>query len=395
LSDSSYSNAKRSAIASVKPSARQTALRVVLLADGQALHNYGPVLRRLSVGLIDEVAELSLLCIGHSNLLDFVPSPPVRLFTETRTYYETTIRTEVADRKVSISSPKISLIDFIRPQRRDNRLALTLSPYRPTLLHALSERQARLARHLSKQLQIPYIVSILSQTQGRLSISANRCGQILPCFSSIARKIRQHHPELSSRVRLLPIGTHVNSTPCCFAHDQRTPQLFCSADFEHGKGLFELINSAKRLTKMGYSFHLTLSGKGTAERELRRRVRLIWENDAYKMVLNAIDIFIQPWPEKTWRPQLLEAMSVGNAVAASADADSDIIIDGKTALTFEFNDEQAITKTLHNLLKDHQYARSIAGQCQNFLRKHFLASQMINRLAQAYRQAVQLKIDQA
>ncbi|MCK5270263.1 MAG: hypothetical protein KAJ46_05735, partial [Sedimentisphaerales bacterium] len=50
-------------------------LRVVQLADNEALRSYGPVLRRMTVGLIDEVSDLSLLCLETSPMLEHVPSP--------------------------------------------------------------------------------------------------------------------------------------------------------------------------------------------------------------------------------------------------------------------------------------------------------------------------------
>ena len=60
-----------------KSTTEPAALRVVLLGDNNALHSYGPVLQRMTVGLIDEVGDLSLLCMENSNLLKHVPSPPV------------------------------------------------------------------------------------------------------------------------------------------------------------------------------------------------------------------------------------------------------------------------------------------------------------------------------
>ncbi|MCK5270788.1 MAG: hypothetical protein KAJ46_08390, partial [Sedimentisphaerales bacterium] len=55
--------------------AEPTKLRVVQLADSEALRSYGPVLRRMAVGLIDEVHDLSLLCLEASPMLEHVPSP--------------------------------------------------------------------------------------------------------------------------------------------------------------------------------------------------------------------------------------------------------------------------------------------------------------------------------
>lgn len=389
-----------------KVAAESITLRVVLLADDDVLRSYGPVLRRIAVGLIDEAADINLLCTGTSPLLNHLPCPPVRLIKETTSYYETTVRVEIAERMVSIKSPKVSF-DYLWPSRRVLRLAQILGQYKPTLIHALSEKQAPLARKLSKQMAIPYVVSILAHSLENLSISNTRCGQILPCFSSSARKLRQHHPQLSSRVHFLPIGTHVDSKPCCFEHGQRRAQLFCCVPLDQEHGLVDLINAAWRLRNMGHKFHLTLAGKGSAEYDLRRHVKklgliqcvhfvsplekMIADNDAYKEVLQSVDIFIQTWPNKQWRPELLEALSVGNAVIAVEQDHNDLIINKHTALTVPFRNEQALAQTLDRLLKDRDYCRSLAKQGQDYVRKHFLASDMVTRLTHAYRQALQFK----
>jgi glycosyltransferase involved in cell wall biosynthesis len=109
------------------------------------------------------------------------------------------------------------------------------------------------------------------------------------------------------------------------------------------------------------------------------------------MVLSAIDIFVQSWPEKLWYPPLMEAMSAGNAVVAAGGVNNDLIINNKTALTFPFHNESALTDALDRLLKDQSYARTLARQGQQYLRKHFLASQMITHLAKAYRHAIKIK----
>ena len=158
---------------------------------------------------------------------------------------------------------------------------------------------------------------------------------------------------------------------------------------------------------MGHKLNLILSGSGPAEHELRRQVKqlnlintihftppietMISVSDAYKAVLQSVDIFIQPWPSRLWHPPLLESMSVGNAVIIADGIKNDLLINGKTAITVPFHDEQALTDSLDKLLKDPIYAQNLAKQSQDYLRKHFLASQMIARLAKAYRQALKTR----
>ena len=384
-------------------------LRVVQLADNEALRSYGPVLRRMAVGLIDEVGDLSLLCLGTSPMLKHVPSPPVRLIKQTKRYHQPTYYSNFINREITITAPRFGLFEMLRPLKQAKRIEEILAPYKPTLLHAMSERQARLAQHLSQLLNIPYVVSLLSLQNNEVSLFDKRCGKILPCNSHLARQVRRNQPELADRIQLLPIGTHVSDQSCCFSHGQRQAQLFCCGRLEYRYGFPELINSLKRLSEMGYAFHATISGQGPAEHDLRRQVSMLKldqrvhfvppiemmlsGSDAYKAVLQTVDIFIQPWPDTAWRPELLESMSVGNAVVVANGVKNDLVIEGKTALTIPFHNEQALTDKVEQLLKDREYARRLAQCSQAYLRKHFLASRMITRLARAYREALQTKIN--
>ncbi|MCK4627692.1 MAG: glycosyltransferase family 4 protein [Sedimentisphaerales bacterium] len=384
-------------------------LRVVQLADSEALYSYGPVLRRMAVGLIDEVGDLSLLCLEASPMLKHVPSPPVRLIKQTKRYHQPTYYSNFINREITVTAPRFGLFEKLRPLKQAKRIGEILAPYKPTLLHAMSERQTRLTQHLSQLLDIPYVVSLLSMQNSEVSAFDKRCGRILPCNSYLARQVRLNQPELADRIQLLPIGTHVSDQPCCFDHGQRQAQLFCCGRLEYRHGFPELINSLKRLSDMGYNFNMTLSGRGPAEHNLRRQVSelnlnqrvhfvppiemMLSASNAYKAVLQTVDIFIQPWPNIAWRTELLESMSVGNAVVVANGVKNDLVLEGKTALTIPFHNEQALTDKVEQLLKDREYARLLAQRSQTYLRKHFLASRMITRLAKAYREALQTKVN--
>lgn len=388
-------------------SAGPALLRVVLLADDLSLQHYGPVLRRLSIGLLDEVSDLSLFCTGTSDLLQHVPSPPVRLITESRGYTEPPQANATA-RQLAMVTPCFDIYDYFLPQRRIQRIAQALQPFKPALLHALSERQAQLARRLSKRLAIPYVLSILALEPDHLNFSPHRCGAILAGSSYLTRQIRGLYPALASRIHYLPIGTHVTDKPACFSREGNVPVLFCSCPLERDKGLPVLILALKKLLEQGLAPHLLIAGKGPDEYLLRRLVRqcgvsdqvhfipplrcLTRDNEAFKAVLKTVDIFVQTCPVKMWQPELLEAMSVGNAVIAVDSRQNDLILPEKTALTVPFQQTQALTEALRRLLTDRPLACRLALQAQDHLRKHFLASHMISRMAQTYRRAAALKI---
>jgi glycosyltransferase involved in cell wall biosynthesis len=387
---------------------RATPLRVVLLADNLTLEAYGPVLRRLAVGLIDELAELSLVCLDSSRLLDFLPSPPVRLITQASPQ-STLVSRSVANttRQAAIPAPTIGWTKKLFPNQQIKPLAKLLTDYKPTLIHAMSEKQISFATQLSQALGIPYLISLLSEDKISSSDLQDCCAAILPTSTALVKKIRQNHPHLANRTQRLPIGTHVADKTACFSRDQSFVRIFCCSPLENNLGLSQLINAVKRASNNGSDLQLTLCGYGSAQQDLRHQVKkldlaaqvtflppiseMISISDAFKVVLSEADIYIQPGPATHWQPELLEAMSVGCAVIIAQDQESDLIINRKTALTSPAQDENALFEALNSLLADHAAAQTLAQNAQKHLKKHFLVSQMISTLVEAYKQATELK----
>ncbi len=388
------------------------AIRVVLLTEHKVLVNYGPILRRLGVGLFDEVGDLTFLSQDASPLLARLPCPPVRLIRQSRRMDEQSFHITGASRDIIITTPQLRILDRFWPQRQAEHIAETLVTFKPTLLHAMSEHQGPLARNLSKILNIPYVISLLSMHRIDLGILHDEnCRMILPCSLHFTRRLRRRRPELARRLRAVPIGTHVTEDTHIFSQQDVLPQIICRGPLEHGHGFTELLNATRRLFDKGHRYHLTLAGDGPAESEFRRYVKkldindyvhfvppiedMVPESDAQKAVLKQMDIFIQPWPEKIWHPVLLEALSVGTAVIATRHIIiNDLIVNEETALTVVFHDEEALVNALDKLLSDRDYARSLGRRAQNYLRKHFLASRMITRLAKAYRYALREPVSQ-
>ncbi|MBN1845297.1 MAG: glycosyltransferase family 4 protein [Sedimentisphaerales bacterium] len=380
-------------------------LWVVMVADERALRCYGPVLRRLAVGLIDEVAELSLLSLGRSKLLRYVPSPPIRLITETRGYRTPIRRINMTDRQTTIHSPYWYYIDRLFPQRRVRRLTDTLRPFKPNLLHALSEQQIDLVRQISRQLQVRYVVSLLDADPARALLSDPLCAGVFCCYSSICRQLRRRYPRRKRRIQFLPIGTHLGKEVTCFSRPAAAPVLMYCGPLTEGRGLSELLQAVQLISESGPLPQLLLSGNGPYQHQLWRQAKelaiqqqvhflppvesMLSISDAYKVVFREVDIFVQPWPVKRWRPELLEAMSIGNAVVAVDSINHDLIVKDKTALTVDFGQVDQLAEALQELIHHPERARALAANAQQHLRRHFLTSRMIDRLVRVYRQAVQ------
>jgi len=312
-----------------------------------------------------------------------------------------------ASRQVSISAPYYAFLEALWPHQRVRRIAEALASYRPTLVHALNEGQTWLTRRLSKQLGIPYTVSLLSFDHEPVGFSDRRCGAICPCTGTLARQVRQHHPRLATAVHRVPIGTHVTEEACAFSNAAVRPHIFCSSPLEYGHGLSSLLKAFKRVSTSDPPPHLTLCGRGPAESDLRRQTRqlgltdhvhfidpideIVWTSDAYKAILASVDIFVRPYVARLWRPDLLEAMSVGCAIVAVEGQLDDLILPDQTALTVPAQNEDALVAALERLLRDPTQARALGHNAQQHVRRHFLASHMITRLVEAYRLTLRAK----
>jgi glycosyltransferase involved in cell wall biosynthesis len=379
-------------------------LRVVLLADNRSIYRYGPVLRRIAVGLLDEVSELSLVCLQPNDQLNLLPSPPLRLITQSSDQCDPTSRYVArTHRQITLSKPLFPIIDDLLPGRRVKRLSDRLADYKPTLIHALDESHYWLARRLSKQLQVPYVVSMLTASRRPPGLSHKRCHGVFPCSTEAVRNVRQQHQALAKRVRLIPMGTHVSEQIAAFSRNRSTPWIMCCSEFKRGRGLIDLLHAIKSIEKNDVRPMLILSGKGSLERLIRREINklelssrvfvippindIILTNDAYKMAFHEVDIFVQASPLTSWQPEFLEAASVGNAIV-TAEGNLNDLVDEKTGITFKPGSRESLADALSYLMSNPQAARGLARNAQERLRKHFLASSMVESLVQAYRKAL-------
>ena len=83
---------------------------------------------------------------------------------------------------------------------------------------------------------------------------------------------------------------------------------------------------------------------------------------------------------------LLAAMSAGSIVAACKGGVDDLIIEGKTALTFDPDDQLSIYNCLKRILGSQLEARQIAYEAQQHLRQNNHVSVMAGSTLAIYRQ---------
>jgi glycosyltransferase involved in cell wall biosynthesis len=275
-----------------------------------------------------------------------------------------------------------------------------LVQFKPTVLHCLCESMALLTRRLTRRLNLPYVLMVnsIAEELVQFSVSPRRCAQIITPTTSIASNIAEAYPRFSDRIEQINIGTFVIDGNGCFSDSSRCATIVMTQSLDDVDSIENLFAAIRHLMVDEYEFMMIVTGNGRGEGQLRKllsalgllqTVTIVPRLKPLRQLLAAGDIFVQPTPEYTFNPLLLEAMSVGSAVATCKGGVDDLIIDGRTALVFDPEDELSIVNTLQRLLNKRDFARKIAKTAQQNLKDNHTVSKMISATLQTYGRAQQ------
>jgi len=352
---------------------KRKSLRVALIVSERTLCEYSMFLEHLLVGLADESIPVVLVCPPGCDV-----GPVVRGAVEV------------------LRHPALDLPLAERLSRK--ALAERLAEFAPAVLHCLCESKASLASWLAHRMDLPYVLTVnsLQRRWGLSSVSSRHCARIIVPARSIAANIAKIYPCFADRVEQINIGTFVAEGSACFSELARIATIVLAHPFDNADDFENLFSALRHMILDGYEFMTVLMGAGKAESRLRellgaldlaQTVTIVPRLRPWRSVLAAADIFIQPVAGSAFSPFLLEAMSVGAAVAACRGGVDDLIIEEKTAVLFDPNDELSIISTLQRLLGRRELARKIAVTAQEYLRENHSVSKMIDATLQTYQNA--------
>ncbi len=350
--------------------AQKKPLRPVLIASEHTVYEYSTFLEHLLVGLADESVPVALVCPTDSDV-DSIISGAVEIIRH--------------------PGLKLPLIGWLNR----NILIEQLAKFKPTVIHCLCKSYATLTRQIAHQLDLPYLLMVnsLQKKWGNFAVSLSHCAKIIVPAKSIAANIAKVHPRFAERTEQINIGTFVEQYCSCFNKPSRLACLVVAYPLDNADDFENLFSAARHLVIDGYEFMMVIIGDGKAEGQLRKLlaalgltqvITIVPRLKPWRPVLSAGDIFIQPQPIKSFNPLLLEAMSVGSAIAACKGGVDDLIIENKTAIVFDPADELSIYNCLKQLLNRRELARQIAKNAQHYLRENHSPSKMITATLQTY-----------
>ncbi len=352
---------------------RNRASRLALIASERTLYQYATLLEHLLLGLADASIPVALICPPEFDT-DYLDIGSVQ----------------------TIRYPQIELPFTARLNRR--MLIDRLTKFNPTLLHCLCETRAGIARKLARRLDVPYLLSVnsLQRRLAPLRVSSRRCVSVIVPTQSIASNIARTQPRLTDRIEHVNPGSFPFSGCSCFDGPSTITTILVAHPMDDAADFEKLFIVFRHMKLESCEFVVVLMGQGRAERRIRKllsfygllqTVTIVPPMRPWRSIIAGADILVQPVPRKSFNPFLLEAMSVGTAVAACKGGVDDLIIEDQTAVVFDPRDELSIMHALRRLISKREFARSIALQAQQHIKENHSVGRMIARILDLYEQA--------
>jgi glycosyltransferase involved in cell wall biosynthesis len=354
------------------PSQEKTMIRPAILADEWILQYYASGIRKIMVGLTGE---------SHGTILIGPKGPQM----ETILYPSVDF----------IEHPEIKMCLFASRNRQ--LLLEKLSENKPTLLHGFWPGDIKLLSFLAEQLKLPAVLTLWGCPQKRHLSSISKHILLVASSEPIYQNILSLSDILKSRTQCIPLGIFVEDNPICFTNPNQSPSLVVCEEMSKAHDYEPLLNAVRHLLADGFEFSLALMGQGPAERAIRKQIRdlglayvvaLVPPLHPVRPIFQGMDIFIHIKDRKRCNLALMEAMSIGLAVAGCADSRTGLMQNEKTALLFDSLEEMSIYACLKQLLSKHELARKLAQNARQHLQAQHSVSRMVEGYLAAYAAAL-------
>lgn len=353
--------------------------RVGLVVNEDALQRFAPIIRLLTVGLIDESIMVTVIGPSSEPLAE-VEWGPVR---------------------------RIEHGSLRWPYRRQTirRIGWAIGEEQPGVLHGLAGSCEVLTKELAGSLAIPAVLSLTSMQEiASASVGAAAVVRRWVTPSEVLeQRAREHFAPAADRLSRVPLGLVAEQQPGCFAEQHTNPILVCQNPQADPAGTLNLLQAVRGLIAQYPDLMLLVRGQGRHEAVLRRELLALGLREAVTFVagpetqdvFRLADIFVDPAADDAMQIPGLQAMARGLAVVAAQGGVADHYHHQSTALTYPPAAGELLGEHLARLLGDHRFARELAAQGQAFVREHRKASQMAGQLAEIYNELASSPREQA
>lgn len=352
-----------------QPNEQQPRCDVAICFDGDLLARFRPIIRHLSVGLIDHIGRLNL--VSPAREVQALELGPVRALIH-------------------------PALNWMNRKRALSTLHDALSATPPTVIHAISVGAFEIGQLLAESFDadLVYQVTAVADVEALAQLSPTARFTVICSSKPLLELCMQRGGCDEKDVKLVRPGVTCRDEPTCFVDQSRDPTILSTSAFVEEEGVASLIEAIRLLVDRGHQFLAFLLGAGPLEHSLRRLVRQLNletvvtfaqpSGDVLKAMVGA-DVFVHPAAGTTISARSLQALGQGAAVVSVRGGVLDAMIEDHTAMLCKSGTPVDLADAIERLLTDRELARRLAQNAIEYLKAHHTMSRMAELTAEVYR----------
>jgi len=354
------------------PEIMRPRIDVAICFDGPTFAQMRPVLRHLSVGLIDLISSVTLLCPDPA--VEALSLGPVRTLVHPPMHWPLT-------------------------RRRLAQLASMLGRQQPQVFHAVSGGGLKTATLLANELDagVVYQVTSTADVAAFERFRSLRTVRVICVSQLLVDRFTSHYPDHANDVGLVRPGVSCRDEPTCFLESQQMPTILCTSRLAEDQGVDKLLDALDKLKQQDYEFLAFFLGTGPMESTLRRKAtrqglgsQVVFaqpDGDVQRAMFGA-DIFVQPTAETTFSARVAQALAQGMAVVSVAGGINDALVPDQTSIVCASSSVDELATGIRRLLDDHDLARKLAERAMAHMRENHSMNTMAELTARAYEHVI-------
>ncbi len=350
-------------------------MHIGLIIDEERLMHEHIMLNRLSIGLIDEGAQLTRLVPEEISIPD-LDLGEHRVALATRVAYP-------------------ARVPLWMHRRRAQNLIKLMEKSTPDVLYAVGEYAWQLGMDLAKWIECPLALDVWTSSlipncpTGR---AAQNIAAYIVSTNSVSRLLSKKVD--SALISTIPIGVPLPGEPRKVLAELN--QFISIAVIGSGRDLSSyrtVLTSLKQITQKFPQVQIFLELRGShshdiwrlaQELELLPVLSTITDAAQHRQLLLHCDVFILPERTGRMRSLLLEAMALGLVVIAHAEPALELLGDQKTSALVKKATVEAWTNQVLQLLRHPDEARQLGESARDYVSNHHRSSQHVTNLMETF-----------
>ncbi len=275
-----------------------------------------------------------------------------------------------------------------------HRIRAQIKEYGPKLIHVVHDSLAAIGSRIAAGVEIPYLLTIHTPVKSRILVDQRYLKKAIATSQPVRQSAVNAGGLPRGKVSVIEHGVATSVQPLRRKENGLVPVVGTVSNLDRDHGVKYFIRAAQELIGRGVEATYLIVGSGPYEKKIRQMIRkLSLEKEitlasampSYRKLVSPIDIFVSPALTEGFNVFILQAMSFGLPVVASAAGGVfSLITDEQNGLIVPKRDVSLFADKIQAYLVDKQYADKIGRTGFEFVQKQFPLHRMLENTLDAY-----------